>query len=135
MRHSGCAGFTLLEVMVAMVILAVGLTAVTMVFSKGVGAVSQVEGYERAGMEAQARLAKYLTGRISPPDSKTGACDTLPGGAWRITTKKDPELSGVSVITVTVSFKADGVERELTLKTAQADLTLPKQTKTLNAGL
>ncbi|MGE4557985.1 MAG: prepilin-type N-terminal cleavage/methylation domain-containing protein [Desulfovibrionaceae bacterium] len=135
MSPSARGGFTLLEVMVAMSILAVGLTAVVMVFSRGAGAVSQVEGYERAGMEAEARLAEYLNGQVSPPDSKTGACENLPGGVWRITAAKDPDRSGVSVVTVTVSFRADGLERELTLETAQADLALPEQTKILNAGL
>ncbi|OEU68780.1 MAG: hypothetical protein BA863_06565 [Desulfovibrio sp. S3730MH75] len=119
------AGFTLLEVMIAMTILAVGLTAVVSVFSRSTAAISEVESFERAGMEARMRLAQFLNEETSAPAIRKGECESLPDGQWNIEAKSTPDNPGVSIVTVNVLFNAGGRQRILTMKTAQVDFSLP----------
>lgn len=125
MRSPSEAGFTLLEVLVAMTILAVGLAALISIFTRSTAAISEAQGFERAGTEARMRLAQFLNGEELPPTSEKGECITLPNGRWSIEYTTAPERPGVGIVTVKVSFKAGGRQRVLTMKTAQVNFELP----------
>lgn len=129
MRANPENGFTLLEVMIAMTILAVGLTAVTTLFSRSAIAVSEVESFERANVEARSRLAQFLNAEIDPPAVNKGECTGLPGGMWSVESKRDPDNRNVSIVTVKVLFNAGGRQRIFSMKTAQADMALPLRVK------
>ena len=118
-------GFTLLEVMVAMGILAVGLTAVVTLFSRSTAAIAEAEAFERAGIEGRMRLAEFLNDQPLPPEKRNGACADLPGGIWSVEARKMPDNPDVGVVTVKVRFNAGGRPRILVLETAQADMSLP----------
>ncbi|ACS78458.1 type IV pilus modification PilV family protein [Maridesulfovibrio salexigens] len=124
------SGFTLLEVMVAMAILSIGLVAVAGVYSQATAALSQVEGYERAGLEAEMRLASFLNQGNIKPGTTSGKCETLPHGRWKIVSKKEDDYSGVIRVRITVLFFTEGREHEYVLETAQVDQILPAQSKT-----
>ncbi len=124
------SGFTLLEVMVAMAILSIGLVAVAGVYSQATASLSQVEGYERAGLEAEMRLASFLNQGNIKSGTTSGKCETLPHGRWKIVSKKEDDTPGVSRVKITVLFFTEGREHEYVLETAQVEQTLPVQSKT-----
>lgn len=125
MLRTGEQGFTLLEVMVAMGILAAGLTAIVTVFTRSTAALAEAEAFERAGIESRMRLAEYLNDQVTPPAKRNGVCADLPGGIWSVEAKRDSDNPDVSVVTVKVRFKAGGRPRILVMETAQADMSLP----------
>ncbi|WP_320006597.1 prepilin-type N-terminal cleavage/methylation domain-containing protein [Maridesulfovibrio sp.] len=123
------SGFSLMEVMVAMAILSIGLVAVAGVYSLAASSLSQVEGYERAGMEAEMRLAAFLNAGDIKSGTTAGNCEILPHGRWKIVSQKDAEYSGVYRVRITVLFFTEGREHEYVLETAQVDLNLPVESK------
>ncbi len=127
---SPCSGFSLMEVMVAMAILSIGLVSVAGVYSQAASSLSEVEGYERAGMEAEMRLAAFLNAGDIKPGTTSGRCETLSGGRWKIVSRNEADFPGVSRVTVTVLFFTEGREHEFVLDTAQVDGNLPLQSKT-----
>lgn len=131
---SASAGFSLMEVMVAMAILSIGLVAVAGVYSQAASALSQAEGYERAGMEAEMRLATFLNAGDIKPGTVSGNCETLPRGRWKIVSKQDDDNPGVSQVKVIVLFFTEGREHEYLLETAQVDLILPVESKSQTKG-
>ncbi|WP_419781839.1 type IV pilus modification PilV family protein [Maridesulfovibrio sp.] len=124
------SGFSLMEVMVAMAILSIGLVSVAGVYSQAASSLSQVEGYERAGLEAQMRLAVFLNAADIKAGTTSGNCETLPRGRWKIVSQKEDEYPGVYRVKVTVLFFTEGREHEYVLETAQVDLNLPAESKT-----
>ena len=126
---SASSGFSLMEVMVAMAILSIGLVAVAGVYSQAASSLSQVEGYQRAGMEAEMRLAAFLNAGDINSGENSGNCETLPGGRWKIVSKKDSDYPGVNRVKITVLFFTEGREHEYVLETAQVDLKLPVESK------
>ncbi|WP_415719355.1 prepilin-type N-terminal cleavage/methylation domain-containing protein [Maridesulfovibrio sp.] len=123
------SGFSLMEVMVAMAILSIGLVAVAGVYSQAASSLSQVEGYERAGMEAEMRLAAFLNAGDIKSGTTAGNCETLPHGRWKIVSQKEDENTGVYRVRITVLFFTEGREHEYVLETAQVDLNLPVESK------
>ena len=118
-----------MEVMVAMAILSIGLVAVAGVYSQAASSISQVEGYERAGMEAEMRLAAFLNAGDIKQGETSGSSETLPGGRWKIVSKNEDDYPGVSRVEITVLFFTEGREHEYVLETAQVDLNLPPESK------
>ncbi|NDV27654.1 prepilin-type N-terminal cleavage/methylation domain-containing protein [Desulfovibrio sp. JC010] len=127
---SGSSGFSLMEVMVAMAILSIGLVSVAGVYSQAASSLSQVEGYERAGMEARMRLAAFLNAGDIKPGETSGNCETLPGGRWKIVSRNEDDYPGVSRVEITVLFFTEGREHEYILETAEVDRNLPARSKT-----
>lgn len=127
---SASSGFSLMEVMVAMAILSIGLVSVAGVYSQAASSLSQVEGYERAGLEARMRLAVFLNAGDIKAGTTSGKCETLPHGRWKIVSQKGSEYPGVYRVKVTVLFFTEGREHEYVLETAQVDLNLPEESKT-----
>ncbi len=127
---SPSSGFSLMEVMVAMAILSIGLVAVAGVYSQAASSLSQVEGYERAGLEAQMRLAVFLNAGDIKAGTTSGHSETLPHGRWKIVSQKESKYPGVYRVRITVLFFTEGREHEYVLETAQVDLNLPAESKT-----
>ena len=121
-------GFTLLEVMVATAILAVGLTIICSSFSTAVHSLSIVKGYEEARIEGESVMSGILGDMPLVPFEKSGNCVNLIGGSWKAEGLTDTMLKGVAVLKVTVTFPSVGKTRTLTLETAQVEEILPAQT-------
>jgi general secretion pathway protein I len=60
-RLGGCAGFTLLEVLVAFTILSLALTALVQAFASGIGGIGVTEGYTTAVMHARSLIDRVGT--------------------------------------------------------------------------
>jgi len=119
------AGFTLLEVVVAGSILAVGLSAVLTLYSGALKGVSLSRGYEEARFLAESLMAEILFERPTPPLTRTGTAKRPAGGTWQVTSEPDNALSGISRIRVSVHFTAGGKSRSMTLTTCQSEMKLP----------
>jgi general secretion pathway protein I len=119
------AGFTLLEVVVAAAIMAVGLTAVLSVYGGAVRLASQASGYEQARLEAERLMAELLAAPPKAPFTQGGDCMRPQGARYTLAGSLDPGLPGLTNLAVTVDFFEPGGMRRLTLRTAQADTALP----------
>lgn len=126
------AGFTLLEVLVGLAILGVGLAAVSLTYSLSLREMAQARQYEEARMEAD-RIMGRLLARGGPPSfAERGECER-PGYSWRAEGRPDPLREGLAEVEVTVLFPSGSRGRELTLRTAQADLALAARSRTGSA--
>jgi len=95
-RHR--AGYTLIEVLVAMVILALSLTVLLRIFSGGLRNISVSEDYARAILIAEAKLESTGTESVLAP----GSSDGIAGQKFRWTQTIEAYLpySGIGTIQV-----------------------------------
>lgn len=120
-RPDRAAGFTLIEVLVAFAIAAMGLAALMQVFATGLRSAATSEEYARATMLAETRLAGIGVEQAVDPGETFGAYDN--GYRWRvvITPYDEPDMDtavAVYEVSVTVSWgKADAPGRAVTLRT------------------
>lgn len=77
---TGADGFTLLEVLVAISLLAIALTVVFELFSGGLRSIRASEDYVRAALEADVSLRKLL----SDEDLKAGTFTDVTANGYRI---------------------------------------------------
>ncbi len=119
-------GFTLLEVIVAGSILAVGIGSVLTVYSTALKAMALTKGYEEAGMTAQSLMAQTLFQDPDIPFQRSGKCLKPADGLWKITGEPDGQVPGVKKIKVEVTFRTGGTQRAVSLVTSQADMVLPE---------
>jgi prepilin-type N-terminal cleavage/methylation domain-containing protein len=120
-------GFTLLEVMVATMIMAVGLTAVLTVFGASLRAMSVSSGHERARLEAERIMAELLLDLPKAPFSRDGRCSSPELGRWRASGDVAADNPTLTHLSVEVTFPVPGGSRSITLETAQANMHLPLQ--------
>ncbi len=120
-------GFTLLEVMVAVAILGIGLTAIAGGVGMSVRATSLAAGYERARQVADSQLSLFLAERPERESTQDGDVD---GVHWELTAEPDPEQESRLHIVITASFYASGGERTFTLETQETIRKLPKTIQT-----
>ena len=120
-------GFTLLEVMVAVAILAIGLTAIAGGIGMSVRATSLAAGYERARQVADSQLSLFLAER---PERESTLDGDINGVHWELTAEPDPEQEAQLHIVIEAHFYASGGERTLTLETRETIRTRPKTTQT-----
>ena len=131
-RHA--AGFTLLEVLVAFIILALTLSVIMRVFSGGLRNVGAADDYSRALLLAQSRLAELS---VQPQEGEAGG-DIDEKFRWRsaIHAWTNPVAAPsqraqtlpvkLMEIKVWVAWGEDGAAREINLSTLQlASLTGP----------
>ncbi len=118
------AGFTLLEVLVAMVLLSVALVAILQLFSINLRGIATSEDYSKAVMRAEATMRDVLD---DDNIAEKSSSETTPDG-YRIdvaiTNAEEKRTENLPLkllqISLTVHWK-DGVkERALTLKTMKA---------------
>ncbi len=129
MRARAQGGFTLLEVVVAFVVLSLALTTIFQIFSAGLARAGELDGYTRALAVAESKLAS--TGVESPLQEGESSGET-PDRAfrWRVSVLRDPETEPAAQtrsiplslyrVEVRVGWRAgDGREREVRLSTLQ----------------
>lgn len=119
---SRAGGFTLLEVMVATAILAIGLSVVSGGFGMTARSTALAAGYERARQLAETRLALFLAARPQRSERIEGVDDGL---RWRLWAEPDPDQEGLLIVSIEVRFFAAG-ERTLTLETREVSRALPE---------
>lgn len=99
------AGFTLVEMVVATIVLAVGGVAAMMAISACVRTVGDAESYSRAAMLAEMRLAE-LEARpdaVSSGEQQGDFGEEYPGYSW-IQTVEPTDMPEVVRVTVTVTW-------------------------------
>ncbi len=122
-RRSG--GFTLLEVLVAFVVLAISLGVLFEIFSTGMRAQHSAEEYTRATLLAESKLAAIgITGALEEGET-TGEYED--GYHWRVAIRPyrldEPEEEGspppieASEVVVTVAWGEGSGERSVSLTT------------------
>ncbi len=124
-RRSRETGFSLLEVLLASVILATGVLVVSQGFSLGVRSAAVGRQYTEGVLLAQSRLAELmLEDDLDVVDSE-GDFETssLQGARWTFATE-DTETTGVVRVTVTVRGGGDWGERQVTLSALRPEFDL-----------
>lgn len=122
MNRRASAGFTLLEVMVATLIVGSSLVAVIGLFGQITRTARMTEGYALATMLAESKLDELSLQSLSEGE-RTGTFANHPGFAWRLVVTPT-DSPGVQLVVLTVDFSAPGGSREVILQTLQADRTL-----------
>ena len=82
-----CRGFSLLEVLVAFIILALALGVIMRIFSGGLGNIGAAEHYSRAVAIAESKLV--AVGVESPLAEGENTGEEEPGYTWRISVQRD----------------------------------------------
>lgn len=119
--HPEADGFTLVEVLVAFAIAALGLAALMQVFATGLRSAATAENYARATMLAESRLASV--GVEQPLAAGESSGDFEDGYRWRvvITPYQEAEMDAlveVFQVNVTVSWGEEAERaRAVTLQT------------------
>ncbi len=118
----GCCGFTLMEVLVAMMVLAVCMTLIMGLFSGGLKSAGLSDQYSRAVFHARAKMEEMLLTQELVDGVLAGEFED--GFAWKVRIlwiqpdEDGPELPfDTFKITVSVAWKAGAREREVTLST------------------
>lgn len=130
-RHQ--RGFSLIEVLVAFVIMALTLSVLFQVFGTGLRTTSTADAYVQAGMLAQARLALAADQPPLQASYEQGRFEGTPFGWEQIIVPVDEGGFGVSAIdgfetyqvAVRVFWPAGRGERELTLSTLRLQRLVP----------
>ena len=118
------AGFTLMEVMLALVILGVGLTAITQSVMMVMRSSGLTARYTQATILAQNKMEEVLA-RAEPPKSvEKGEFEDHPGMAWKIVPEKGA-IENLAQIRVLVTFSAPGGTRTVEYVTLMANRTQP----------
>ncbi len=117
-------GFTLLEVMVATVILGVGLATISGTVATTVRSTSLATGYENARVLAESQLAIFLASTPIAAGKKDGRRDNA---TWQITATENAEIPNLIDIKIQVEFYATGGTRTVELVTAELIRELPSE--------
>ena len=117
-------GFTLLEVMVATVILGLGLATIAGSIATAVRSAALSSGYEQARQIAESRLALFLA---TQPDSASRSSGQDGVVAWSLTAVPHNELVDLLEVTVEASFFAAGGTRTLALHTLEVNRAIGKR--------
>jgi len=117
--QSGVAAFTLLEMLVTMVLMAIGLTGAMSAVSENLRAARAASEYNTAALLAQSRLAEleYVDGALTTQGTDEGDFgEQYPG--WRWEQDVEPaESDGLLQVTVTVYWGPENHEKSYTLVT------------------
>ncbi len=116
-------GFTLLEVMVAVAILAVALTAIGGALGMVVRSTALASGYERARTVAENQLALFLSGRPERPTTKSGVAN---GVRWALRAEEDADVDGLLRVVIEARFFTAGGDRNLVIETRETSRALPE---------
>ena len=121
------AGFTLLEVMVALAIVGIGLGVVIRSITLSVRSGELTERYSTAVLLAESKVSEALLGPLAIGKSE-GDCGRAPGYSWRLSVAKG-DREGLKRVTAAVRFSGPGGPREVVLATLAASRQLPKRTQ------
>ncbi len=118
LRADSESGFTLLEVLVAGGILAVGLAAILTLYSSSLSGLALARKYEEAHFTAESVLARMLFADNAVPFRLSGKTSQPADASWEVEGEAG-DIPGVNVLTVTVAFKHAGKLRNVKLETSQ----------------
>jgi general secretion pathway protein I len=120
--RTGAAGFTLVEVLIAFVILALALAALLPSFASGLRGLEATDEHVAAALFAESKLA--AVGREAPLEQGTTSGELPSGLRWRLDVRALDELDPEQTLPVrayqvvlSVSWVARGSERLVTFET------------------
>ena len=130
------SGFSLLEILIAMAILIIGVTAVVNLFPVGLNASKRAANFTMAGILAQEKMAELMylgydnwTGidsGLSAVGTDSGFENSFPepdeAYSWHIRWD-DPGINNIAAITLQVYWLDRGIQRYATFITYIADYT------------
>ena len=136
-------GFTLVEIMLALAVLGVGLTALLAVRSRTLRSISGIERAAVAQSVAERILAEHLALAEAPPAGKEGWVEGQPGYAYRITAQErslppasrdeEQEREGGKTrlyeVTATITYDNRGRKRKFSLTTLWFDQPALRKTE------
>ena len=112
-RSRHCSGFTLLEVIIALGVVAVGILAVSRAVTGYVETTTALEQRMVANWVASNRLATLRIQKITPLPGTSKGVEEMAGRAWyfseTITATADPYLFRVDIVVYTDSAESDEV--------------------------
>lgn len=112
------SGFTLLEVLVATVILAAGVVLISQSISRGIWGLALSRQYTTATFLAQQKLAELVAGIISANETRGDFGEEYPSYSWELDFADvgDPMLD-LEEVTLTVRWDAGRGERSVVVTT------------------
>jgi general secretion pathway protein I len=118
-RAATAAGFTLIEVLVALAIAALGLGALMVAASQGLGNLRTADNYIEATRRAQSHLATVGTELAVKEGDWSG--DDGGGFSWRVQAHPVPGADGKATfipydVAVTVAWSSEGKVKTVTLQ-------------------
>jgi len=118
-------GFTLIEVMVATMIVGVSFAGISTLLAQVVRTAATTGQYTQAMLLAASKLDELsVTGLVA--GEQNGTFENESGFAWSLKAEPSGE-DDVLLVSLTVSFRGPGGKREMTLQTMHADRTLAKR--------
>jgi prepilin-type N-terminal cleavage/methylation domain-containing protein len=106
-------GFTLIEVLVALVVTVAALTIVCQGFATGARASSSAQKVTRAALLAQRVLTDFETGELTPGQSHAGGFEDEPDFAYE--TRSEVDVTGLTLLRVSVTWDERGQPRTYVL--------------------
>jgi prepilin-type N-terminal cleavage/methylation domain-containing protein len=107
-------GFTLIEVLVALVVAVAAMTLLSQGFSTGARASTTAQFATRAAILGQRVITDLETGAVSPDGNQSGAFEDEPDFAYE-TTSETGEVTGLNKLTVRVKWQERNQDREYVL--------------------
>ena len=121
----GSTGFTLLEVLLALVIVVSGVAIVAQGFYGGARAASQARSETTAMMLAERKMGDLETGETSLTRSDSGTFSDAEGYKYQIAVEPDSSRAGLYKVTVTVTFGEGTEERSVALNRLMRERPTP----------
>jgi prepilin-type N-terminal cleavage/methylation domain-containing protein len=107
-------GFTLIEVLVALVVAVAAMTLLSQGFSTGARASTTAQFATRAAILGQRVITDLETGAVSPDGNQSGSFEDEPDFTYE-TTSETGEVTGLNKLTVRVKWKERNLDREYVL--------------------
>jgi prepilin-type N-terminal cleavage/methylation domain-containing protein len=107
-------GFTLIEVLVALVVAVAAMTLLSQGFSTGARASTTAQYATRAAILGQRVITDLETGAVSADGNQSGGFDDEPDFTYQ-TTSETGEVTGLNKVTVTVKWQERNQDREYVL--------------------
>lgn len=107
-------GFTLIEVLVALVVAVAAMTLLSQGFSTGARASTTAQYATRAAILGQRVITDLETGAVSADGNQSGSFEDEPDFTYQ-TTSETGEVTGLNKLTVTVKWQERNQDREYVL--------------------
>ena len=122
-------GFTLIEVLVALVVAVAALSLLSQGFMTGARASTVSQYGTRAALHAQRVLTEFESGALSPTSNQNGTFDDDPDFSYE-TKSSTGEVTGLTQLTVTIKWKERNQDRKYELVRLLRDRTTTSTTST-----
>jgi type II secretion system protein I len=120
-RCSRQSGFTLLELMVALVILALGIVGLMRAVSQGMAATAQIRDVTTATTLGQMKMEELASNVVDLPAESNGDFgDAAPEFSWRAVAE-ETDIEGLIKITIVVLWQRGNRQQSVTLETCVSE--------------